>query len=192
MKTDTEIAALLRCNIELGNVQLLHFCMLNAEQHDMIRSWRNSPEVTKWMYQTHEIGAEEHQAFVAHLRNTTKSYYWLVCNALGNVGVVYLTSVDARNNNAHFGWYANPSMHVKGKGELLVKSALQIGFHIAGLETMKLHVLRTNEQAVYIYKKCGLQQEGVLRSFVMRDGAYIDVLLMGILRQEYSSSQLEE
>lgn len=35
-----------------------------------------------------------------------------------------------------------------------------------------------NDRAIRLYKRCGFEQEGVLRKYAFRDGGYIDALTM--------------
>jgi RimJ/RimL family protein N-acetyltransferase len=43
----------------------------------------------------------------------------------------------------------------------------------------------TNERAIRVYAACGFVEEGRLREQVWSDGAYIDLIYMGILRDEW-------
>jgi RimJ/RimL family protein N-acetyltransferase len=48
-----------------------------------------------------------------------------------------------------------------------------------------LTVNGTNERAMRAYRACGFVEEGRLRQHVWSDGAYIDLVYMGILREEW-------
>jgi RimJ/RimL family protein N-acetyltransferase len=48
-----------------------------------------------------------------------------------------------------------------------------------------LNVNSTNERAMRAYRACGFVEEGRLRQHVWSDGAYIDLVYMGILREEW-------
>jgi RimJ/RimL family protein N-acetyltransferase len=43
----------------------------------------------------------------------------------------------------------------------------------------------TNERAIRAYRACGFVEEGRLRQHVWSEGAYIDLIHMGILRKEW-------
>ena len=48
---------------------------------------------------------------------------------------------------------------------------------------MKLRAIRT-------YRACGFVEEGRLRQHVWSDGAYIDLVYMGILREEWGEHDI--
>ena len=43
---------------------------------------------------------------------------------------------------------------------------------------LELTVYTDNDRAIRLYKRCGFEQEGVLRKYAFRDGGYIDALTM--------------
>ncbi len=47
-----------------------------------------------------------------------------------------------------------------------------------------MHVISTNQAAIAMYAKLGFVKEGLLRQAAYIDGAYLDVVLMGILRED--------
>ena len=66
-----------------------------------------------------------------------------------------------------------------------VRLALQYAFDHLNLERVALRVQADNLRAIRAYEKAGFVREGCLRRDAYRDGAYVDVLCMGILREEF-------
>ena len=48
-----------------------------------------------------------------------------------------------------------------------------------GLEKAELKVYTSNDAAVALYRKCGFDQEGLIKSYRKVDGRYFDCLVMG-------------
>jgi putative acetyltransferase len=46
---------------------------------------------------------------------------------------------------------------------------------------VELHVRADNQAAIALYRKFGFREEGLLRAYVYRDGAYADCLAMARL-----------
>lgn len=67
--------------------------------------------------------------------------------------------------------------------ELLLKHA----FADLNLNRVHLHVLASNAVAINLYRSIGFREEGRLRESIYIDGAWQDVLMMGILRREYDA-----
>lgn len=73
----------------------------------------------------------------------------------------------------------------KGYGTEAIRLLLQFGFSDLNLNRIYLHVFSANTPAIRVYEKSGFIREGLLRQAVYIDGRYEDVILMGILRDEY-------
>lgn len=102
---------------------------------------------------------------------------------IGNVGV---TSIDWRNRRGEFGIFiGDRSQWGQGFGFDATKAMLGFSFKELNLFKMFLTVRVDNDAAIKIYKKCGFKQEGLLRSHLFRGGRYMDVIYMGLLRQEF-------
>ena len=64
---------------------------------------------------------------------------------------------------------------------------LNFAFKDLNLHRVYLHVFATNSAAIRAYEKAGFVYEGKLRSAAHIDGAYVDVVIMSVLREEYES-----
>ncbi len=54
-----ELISILKENLRVGNITLRNFINLNPDELELVRTWRNHPEVRKWMYNDQEISKEE-------------------------------------------------------------------------------------------------------------------------------------
>jgi RimJ/RimL family protein N-acetyltransferase len=59
------------------------------------------------------------------------------------------------------------------------------GFQTINLNRIYLRVLETNPRAIRAYEKAGFTHEGRQRQADFRDGRYIDLLVMSMLRSEF-------
>lgn len=73
----------------------------------------------------------------------------------------------------------------QGYGTEAMRLLLRHGFYDLNLNRICLRVYATNPRAVRSYEKAGFTLEGRERQGMYRDGQYIDVLLMSILRSEF-------
>ena len=55
---------------------------------------------------------------------------------------------------------------------------------------VELEVLDLNLRAIQCYKKCGFIEEGKKRKTCFSNGNYRDVIIMGILRDEFINNSL--
>lgn len=74
----------------------------------------------------------------------------------------------------------------KGYGTEATKLIVRHGFETLNLNRIWLEVYEYNQRGQHAYEKAGFQLEGRWRQHTFRDGRYWDVLLMGVLRDEWA------
>jgi RimJ/RimL family protein N-acetyltransferase len=74
-----------------------------------------------------------------------------------------------------------------GYGTDAIVTLLRFGFGEMNLHRVTLHVFEFNERAIACYKKCGFQIEGTLRQHYYGEGRYWDVIVMGVLRDDFEA-----
>lgn len=112
---------------------------------------------------------------------------WIIADAETQacLGHVALYRIDHRVRTAEFGiLLGEPAVWGRGIGRACTRFAVEYGFAELNLNRISLTVLATNERAAGLYRSLGFQDEGRLRQAQFRHGAYVDVLLMSILRDE--------
>jgi RimJ/RimL family protein N-acetyltransferase len=75
----------------------------------------------------------------------------------------------------------------KGYGRDAVRVLLDYAFRLRNAHKVWLRVNSTNERGIRAYRACGFVEEGRLRQHVWGDGRYIDLVYMGVLREEWQS-----
>lgn len=77
----------------------------------------------------------------------------------------------------------------RGYGTEAIRLLLDYGFRHHNLHRVFLSVNGTNARAIGAYQRCGFVEEGRLRAHAWSNGQYIDLLYMGILRDEWAAQQ---
>jgi len=168
-------------DILLSEVTCINFLNLNDQEKEMVRAWRNNESIRKWMYQDHIITKEEHSNFIRNLKEDNKNLYWLLKNISDEyIGVISLNRIDFRNKNAYLGIYSNPESKLHA-GKMIVSSLKELISNVIPLHTLKIEVIENNERAINFYKKSGFNEEGRLKEFILKDGKWHDVIVMGII-----------
>lgn len=73
----------------------------------------------------------------------------------------------------------------KGYGTDVMKVILSYGFTEVNLNRITLTVFEYNPRAIRSYEKAGFRHEGRMRQVVNKEGKRWDILVMGILREEW-------
>ncbi|MGB2896128.1 MAG: GNAT family protein [Anaerolineales bacterium] len=80
----------------------------------------------------------------------------------------------------------------QGIGTDVVRTLLRHAFETLNLNRVVLQVYETNLRAIQVYKKIGFIEEGRLRQDHFINGQYVDVVIMGILCEEWKSMEKGE
>jgi RimJ/RimL family protein N-acetyltransferase len=63
---------------------------------------------------------------------------------------------------------------------------VRFAFEQLNLNKVRLRVYDFNLRGIKSYLKLGFKQEGVLRQELFKDGKYHDIVMMGLLREEWA------
>jgi RimJ/RimL family protein N-acetyltransferase len=74
-----------------------------------------------------------------------------------------------------------------GYGRDAIRVLLDYAFRLRNLHKVWLTVNSDNERAIRSYERCGFVEEGRLRKHVWNNGRYIDLVYMGVLREEWEA-----
>ncbi len=77
----------------------------------------------------------------------------------------------------------------RGYGRDALRVLLDYGFRLQNMRRIWLSVNGNNERAMRAYRACGFREEGRLREHVWSNGAYVDLVHMGMLRQEWEGAR---
>ena len=102
------------------------------------------------------------------------------------VGDCSLHDIDTFNRQCDVGISLGRPHWGQGYGQDALKTLVDYAFKHHNMHRVGLEVLADDERAVGCYRKVGFVEEGRLRQRDWRDGEYHDVLLMGILDEEWN------
>lgn len=102
------------------------------------------------------------------------------------VGFVHLMDIDWPCRSARFGIViGDVARQNKGIGLEAIELTLAYAFDTLNLARIELRVIEDNARARHIYGKLGFVEEGRLRRAAFADGAAADVIVMGLLHEEF-------
>ena len=99
----------------------------------------------------------------------------------------FITPIDERRNHIHIDWFyiGGRENRVKGYGTEALEAFLSYCFNELGLERVGIDFFSFNDRVESLYKRKGFKREGTLRHFTRKNGEYIDLVYMSILKDEY-------
>lgn len=102
------------------------------------------------------------------------------------IGGCGINALDWKNRVAEIGIFIGDKAYWnQGYGTDALKVLLRFVFYQLNLHKISLQVLSFNERAQKVYKRLGFIEEGRLRQERYVDGTYYDLLVMGLLKEEF-------
>lgn len=154
---------------------------------ECVLSWRNSPAVRQNMYVDTIIELEEHKRWWSSVAQSSGCKYFMYEDQGFAQGVVGFTNIDKAQRTSAWAFYASPQAK-KGCGSKMEFLALEHAFSEIKLHKLYCEVLAFNEAVIKLHQKFGFTIEGVFREQYFRDGRFIDIYRLGILRSEWLSN----
>ena len=155
---------------------------------EMIRKWRNAPEVRENMYNRHEISEEEHLMWWENKEKSTSEQYLIYVNRYDEVvGVVSFNKIDKLNANAYWGFYLSDKSR-RGDGAFAECMAIEYAYNGLDLHKLNCEVFMFNSSVIKMHKKYGFIEEGVFKENHLYEGKYIDITRLGLLKDEWSNN----
>ena len=154
-----------------------------------VRTLRNQEDVRKYMYTSHEITESEHQGWLASLKGNNRQMVFVAMSDGQAIGIVSLNSINAVQKTADWAFYLDTEIQGKGLGSIVEFWMLDYAFNEAGIEKLNCEVLETNPTVIKMHQKFGFELEGVRRKNILKDGSRIDVVLLGITKEEWKEKR---
>ncbi len=169
---------------------------LEMDDLERCQRWFNDPQVRHFLDTVYPLSREAERSFLEKIvgQPIGPGSDIILAIALqtddlhvGNVGLHRINTVD---RNAELGIaIGEKNMWQKGLGTEACRLLVEYGFATLNLHRIYLRVHSDNSRARAAYQKIGFQQEGVWREALFRQERYQDVVLMGLLREEYPGRQ---
>jgi RimJ/RimL family protein N-acetyltransferase len=170
---------------------------LSREYIPFFLKWFNDPEVTQYLLMYLPMTKEsEEEWYTEAIRSENKVIFVIIAiedplheKPIGNVGIV----VDWKNRVGNLGiTIGDKGYWGKGYGTEALQLLIRYGFNTLNLHRLNLDVYAFNERAQKCYRKVGFREEGKRREAIYINGAYHDLLTLGLLVDEWKSSQIKK
>lgn len=154
---------------------------------EMIRRWRNAPEVRENMYTTHLIERDEHVRWWEKM-SADKHVRLLVFEKDSvDLGFISFTRYTGPNGSATWAFYSGDTAQ-RGVGSMMELAALEYAFEELRVFRLECEVLEFNQPVIDFHLKNGFDIEGVFRKAYERDGKRYSIYRLAMLRDKWERS----
>lgn len=166
-------------NIRAIEIEDLEFLLnlINDEDFEKMENGWNFP-----------VSASKQQLWYEnHLRNESEGRFIIETKEGKLLGYINIINIDWKNRKAHTGIkVANKESPIKGVGKEAVFMIMEYCFDELNLNRLQGCMLEYNTKSYNLYiNKCGWVEEGRQRAAVYKNGKYVDLILVGILKSDY-------
>jgi RimJ/RimL family protein N-acetyltransferase len=147
--------------------------------------WFNDPEVTRYMLRgVFPATAESHAEFYRQVAGSESDLVLAIVAREGDVhvGNIGLHRIDWQNRYAEYGVVIGErDFWGQGIGTEATRLICRHGFDRLNLHRIWLGVFADHAVAIRMYERIGFRVEGTMREEILRDGRYLDKVIMGLL-----------
>lgn len=153
---------------------------------ELIREWRNSKEVSKYMYSDSEISMEDQEKWFTSIHTSESSKYWIIEHDNKQLGVASLNMINKTFNSCYWAFYlGDTSIRNAGIGAKVEFLILDYVFNTLKLNKLRCEVFVFNDKVIKMHEKFGFRREAYYRDHCYKNNAYHDVVGLAILRKEW-------
>jgi UDP-4-amino-4,6-dideoxy-N-acetyl-beta-L-altrosamine N-acetyltransferase len=153
---------------------------------EMLREWRNRPEVARYMHNDAVITPEQHARWFDAAMADPSRRYWIIRVDGTDVGLADVHDIDHVHSCAMWAFYlADTEVRGRGVGTYVEYRVLRHVFDELGLNRLGGEVLASNTPVLRMHEAFGFQREGTLRQRIRKGEGFVDVVVIGMLRSEW-------
>ena len=159
---------------------------LRDEDEAILFQWRSEPEVDRWMSDAELPSREAHAAWFDALRTDPDLRGWMITRAGAPMGLITLSGLSSHHRRASLHWFlGSAEARGRGVGRAAQVLGLDRAFGELGLHKVFAEVMADNDAALKAQAASGFRREGYLRGHVLKNGEPRDVVLLGMLAEEW-------
>jgi diamine N-acetyltransferase len=163
--------------------------VLEEKDLESVFRWKNNVELAR-LVKAHPLPVAMYEMGEWFKRNQSdkNQILWGIYEKRSTklLGIVRLMFINWISKNAEFGIFIGEKSNTgKGNGKEVLNLVLDFAFKDINLHRIHLKVNESNTKAIHLYTTCGFKKEGVFREHFYMNGKYENVLLMGLLKNEY-------
>lgn len=126
-----------------------------------------------------------HLHYVIEAGETNELFEWHIFAGDALCGAIRLNKIELGNHKASIGYYIGERFQGQGLASSSVCAVLGYCFDKLGFNRIELQCTSSNKASQQVAKRLGFTWEGLLRQAELLDGAYVDLFVYGLLREDF-------
>lgn len=162
-----------------------------AERIDLptMRRWRTSVEIYQFFSGKDQFSELQQEKWYEKISIGNTDQYFMIQTIQGeDLGVCNISHIDYINRNATWGIYFPKTSRITSYPAEAAILLLDYAFDILNLHKVFSDVLASNHRMLKFGGGLGFKTEGTQREHVFHFGKYVDLVLIGVLREEFKKA----
>ena len=156
--------------------------------------WYNDADVIEHLSWRYPLSLAAEEAYLRQLTSAPADYnstlFAIETKDGRHIGGINFNAIYVESRKARLGiTIGEKELWSQGYGADAIRTLLRFAFDEMNLNRVDLTVDAAHAGAIACYRKCGFVEEARMRQYHYARGAYHDWLVMGILREEFLSTE---
>jgi len=161
------------------------------EHVDLLTRWNNDREVLHWLHRSEDppelLARPAMEAMVRRgLADRSEARFMIEAGDGALIGEIRLIGIHPCGRAELAILIGEKAYWSRGQGGAAITALLGFAFNDLGLRRVTLIADADNARGIACYERCGFRHEGVLRAHRLRYGKALDMVAMGVLREEFA------
>ncbi|MBP1644451.1 MAG: pseH [Bacteroidetes bacterium] len=153
---------------------------------EQIRNWRNSEEVSKYMYTNNLITKEQQIKWFEKISNSIDSIYWVIEYNQKPLGLASVTDINYNLQSCYWAFYlGDTSCRGAGIGSKVEYNVISYVFDELKLNKLRCEVFVFNDNVIKMHEKFGFRREAYYREHCIKNNIKIDVVGLALLKSDW-------
>lgn len=159
---------------------------LEKEHIEMVRNWRNSEEVAKYMYSEEKITSEQQEKWFEKISKDNSCRYFIISYQGKPLGLASVFGIDRILSSCYWAFYlGDTSVRGAGIGAKVEFNMLRFVFEELNLNKLRCEVLAFNDMVYKMHEKFGFRREAYYREHCQKNGKFEDAVGLAMLKREW-------
>ncbi len=158
---------------------------------ELVRMWRNSRDVAKYMYTENEISSDQQREWFASIQNRKDCEYWIIEYDGKKIGLANLVDINQTLQSCYWAFYlGEPAVRGAGIGSKIEYNVLTYVFDVLKLNKLRCEVFVENDTVIKMHEKFGFRREAYYREHCIKREKKLDVVGLAMLKQEWEQLKI--
>lgn len=160
---------------------------LDKADIELVRNWRNSEEVAKYMYTETQITKEQQKQWYEKIKDDASCRYWVIEYQDKKIGLASVTGINNTLQSCYWAFYlGDTSIRGAGIGSKVEYNVIEYAFNKLNLNKLRCEVFVTNDKVIKMHEKFGFRREAYYREHCIKGNRRLDVVGLALLKDDWS------